>query len=109
MSKELFSVQPMENSPEGSQDHEILIEDGEFTGVRFNFGAIEFAGEDGDGNGTIRFNYDIHSDPVPDDAKERFESVIGEILHTIILEMVSREDAPAESTEEVNEEVSVTE
>ena len=76
-------------------DHFLTIEEGEFKNVSFSFGKIEFLGEDDDGQGHVKFDYDLLE--VPDtiilqenaETRERLEGVIGETLHQILLEMTT--------------------
>lgn len=76
-----------------ASDHFLTIEEGEFKDVSFSFGKIEFLGEDDDGQGHVKFDYDLLQ--VPDsiilqesaETRERLENVIGEILHEILVDM----------------------
>lgn len=76
-----------------TSDHFLTIEEGEFKDVSFSFGKIEFVGEDDEGQGHVKFDYDLLQ--VPDsitlqentETRERLENVIGEILHEILVDM----------------------
>ena len=74
-------------------DHFLTFEEGEFKGVSFSFGKIEFLGEDDEGQGHVKFDYDLLL--VPDsiilqenaEMKDRLENEIGEVLHEILVDM----------------------
>lgn len=76
-----------------NSDHFLKIEEGEFKDISFSFGKIEFLGEDDQGQGHVKFDYDLIQ--VPDsiilqentETRERLENVIGEILHEILVDM----------------------
>lgn len=75
-------------------DHYILIEDGPYKGLCVNFGKIEFIGENSDGFGKINFNYDllyIPEDIKLEDVKEDLEKTLGEVLNTILEDIMLRE------------------
>jgi len=70
----------------------IQLDEGEHAGSQFNFGKIEFAGEDGEGNGIINFEYDVIKAVPAELTKEQFDPVASVILHQILTEMVDRAD-----------------
>lgn len=73
----------------GDISHEhwgIRIEDGQFSGLVFNFGVVKFVGEDDDGNAIIRFDYDIieHSYGFIETDTPKLELAMSDILSTVL-------------------------
>ena len=69
------------------RDHYVEISDGPYMGLHFNYGNIEFAGEDEDGNGKLNFNYNVLFAPRWVNLKrdiKKIEVEIGVILQAII-------------------------
>jgi len=84
--------------------HYIEIDSGPLQGICFTFGAIEFTGEDAEGNGIINFDYNLIHLPetiILQERREEIEGNIGKILQTIIEQQVEAERNI--STENVNE------
>lgn len=80
----------------------IEIENGNFVGVCFTFGQIEFVGEDEEGNGKINFDYHLLYVPENinlEEQKKDLESDIGKILEIVLRQMVDN----TQNDEEVNE------
>lgn len=75
--------------PDYKQSHYIHIDEGQFEGLCFNFGKLQFMGEDPDGNGRIQFEYDLISSPesliLNDETTPQLEAVVSEILNEIII------------------------
>lgn len=96
-----------------NSDHFLTIEEGEFKDISFSFGKIEFLGEDDEGQGHVKFDYDLIQ--VPDsiilqentETRERLENVIGEILHEILVDMTVN-NGEADETGDTDTEQSVT-
>lgn len=88
------------NEEEDTSEFLLEISQGDFQGVQFQFGPIEFAGEDENGNGQINFNYVLLNVPEEiniEESREQIEEVIGMILQEIL------EEQMLNSTEDVNE------
>lgn len=69
------------------RDHYVEISDGPFVGLHFNYGNIEFAGENEDGSGNLNFNYTVLFTPRWVNSKrdiKKIEVEIGTILQAII-------------------------
>jgi hypothetical protein len=64
------------------------IVEGKFQGIQFKFGAIEFAGEDENGNGKINFNYELLTVPeeikLSENTHEDLHETLGDILQEIL-------------------------
>ena len=77
------------------------ISEGKFQGIQFQFGAIEFAGEDENGNGKINFNYQLLNVPeeikLSENTREDLHNTLGDILQEILEAQVLN------STEELHE------
>ncbi len=59
---------------------------GEFAGIKYTYGTINVADkENPDGTYSISFDYDIREGKVEDEAKERLETTIGEVLNSVLL------------------------
>lgn len=59
---------------------------GEFAGIKYTYGTINVAEEENqDGTYSISFSYDIREGKVEDEAKERLETTIGEVLNSVLL------------------------
>jgi hypothetical protein len=87
-----FAVRPnTEVYPNITSDHYLEIVEGDFTGLHFVLGRIEFAGEDEEGNGKIEFDYTLLLVPAGVNVEERkndIEAVISQVLNAIIEKMV---------------------
>jgi len=69
------------------RDHYVEITDGPYMGLHFNYGNIEFVGENEDGSGNLNFNYTVLFTPRWVDSKrdiKKIEVEIGVILRAII-------------------------
>ena len=69
------------------RDHYVEISDGPYVGLHFNYGNIEFAGENEDGSGNLNFNYTVLFTPRWVNSKrdiKKIEVEIGVILRAII-------------------------
>lgn len=69
------------------RDHYVEISDGPYVGLHFNYGNIEFAGENEDGSGNLNFNYTVLFTPRWVNSKrdiKKIEVEIGVILQAII-------------------------
>lgn len=87
--------------PDSSVDHYLEVTDGEFSGLHFNMGRIEFLGEDEEGNGKIEFDYNLLLVPAGVNIEERkqdVEELISQVLHAILEQMV--ENSKKEVTDE---------
>jgi hypothetical protein len=65
----------------------VEISDGPYVGLHFNYGNIEFAGENEDGSGNLNFNYTVLFTPRWVNSKrdiKKIEVEIGIILQAII-------------------------
>ena len=72
---------------ESPRDHYVEISDGPYVGLHFNYGNIEFAGENEDGSGNLNFNYTLLFTPRWVNSKrdiKKIEVEIGIILQAII-------------------------
>ena len=59
---------------------------GEFAGIKYTYGTINVADQENpDGTYSISFDYDVRTGKVDDEAKERFESTIGDVLNSVLL------------------------
>lgn len=82
-------------------DFYIEIDEGEFQGMSFVFGAIEFIGEDEDGNGRVKFDYQLLETPefvILEEHTEKIEDAIGMVLHKILEDMANTSEG--ENTDE---------
>lgn len=69
------------------RDHYVEITDGPYVGLHFNYGNIEFAGENEDGSGNLNFNYTVLFTPRWVNSKrdiKKIEVEIGVVLQAII-------------------------
>jgi hypothetical protein len=88
-----FKVRTLE-TPEKDFDYIIEITEGPFDGLCFHYGKIELGEDDGQGNGQIKFDYDIAFLPenvTLEDNKELIDEVAGNVLTQIINDIVERE------------------
>lgn len=72
-------------------DNFLEIVDGAFVGVHFNFGKVEFGGEDELGNGVVKFDYNLLHIPeniILEIDKPLLERELGSILQHILETMV---------------------
>lgn len=96
-----FSVHALPDdtkSVEMDVDHYIQIDEGDFEGVQFTFGKIQFLGQDDEGQGRIIFDYDLVSVPehmkfsttadLTEDSLEeirvQLEALLGDIMQQIL-------------------------
>jgi len=71
--------------------HILKITDGEFDGLKFSFGRVEF--KENDDDPMVSFTYDIlDGGSVQEHQRENFESVLGSILHGLILEQLDNNE-----------------
>jgi len=99
---------PAENPvyPDANADHFIELNEGEFTGVHFNFGKIEFMGEDEDGNGKINFDYNLLFLPEHiklEESKNAIEEELGKVLQHILENMAANNETGTSDTESTTE------
>lgn len=89
----------------GQIGHWIQITEGDFSGVRYSYGPVRFAGEDEKGNGKFDFAYILDpKTPVKEDNLPLLEYQMGEILNQILLQMIERDDTLRESeVEDIND------
>jgi len=87
-------------------DHFIEITEGGFEGVHFNFGKIEFVGEDEQGNGKINYDYNLLYIPdtiILDMDRPLLERELGNILQTILETLVPKNETGTGDTESTDE------
>lgn len=77
------------------------ITEGKFQGIQFQFGAIEFAGEDENGNGKLNFNYELLSVPEELNLSENTYGELNKTMGDILQEIL--EEQMLNSTEELHE------
>jgi hypothetical protein len=98
-----FIVQQNEKFKEANTaEFYIEITEGDYTGLSFVFGPIEFIGEDEDGNGRVKFDYHLLETPefvILEEHREEIESVIGSVLHKILEDMSNTPEG--ENTDEI--------
>jgi hypothetical protein len=86
-----FIVQQNEKFKEvNTAEFYIEIAEGDFTGLSFVFGPIEFLGEDEEGNGRVKFDYHLLETPefvILEEHREQIEGVVGMVLHKILEDM----------------------
>lgn len=59
---------------------------GEFAGIEYTYGTINIADEENpDGTYSISFDYTVREGKVDDENKEKFESVVGSVLNSVLL------------------------
>ena len=59
---------------------------GEFAGIEYTYGTINMADEENeDGTYSISFDYTVREGKVDDEHKEKFESVVGSVLNSVLL------------------------
>lgn len=90
-----FKVHLNDRFPEAQgADHYISLTEGELDGICFNFGKIEFVGEDEEGFGKISFDYDLLFLPehiILEDIKDNLEEEIGVVLKQVLEDMSTGE------------------
>lgn len=97
-----FSVNPNDRFPTYEETHFVQIEEGTFEGVCFNFNSMEFGEEvdvEEDGSevtyGKVNFDFVVLYAPesIAGNLRENplFETVLGQILHKILLSVVSEQ------------------
>lgn len=110
----MFKVEVRENTQYQNEEtsHYLEIVEGNFTGMHFTFGKIEFLGEDDEGNGNIQFDYRLlflpeeydYEDP---SQKEQIEKTISLALEHILMkaaeEKVSENETGNIDTEQSSE------
>ncbi len=77
--------------PNIKSDHYLEVVEGDFIGMHFSLGRIEFIGEDEERNGKIEFDYDLLLVPAGvnvEEQKSEIEAVISAALQTILEKMV---------------------
>lgn len=76
----------------------IEISEGDFSGLCFVFGPIEFLGEDEEGNGRVKFDYHLLDTPefvILEEHREQIENIIGMVLHKILEDMTKNSEGEA--------------
>jgi hypothetical protein len=75
----------------GSEEFYIRITDGPFVGVKFQYGQIQFMGEDADGNGVFNFGYVFMDDSldVAEESMDELHQTMGIILNEILGELAT--------------------
>lgn len=59
---------------------------GEFAGIEYTYGTINMGDEENpDGTYSIGFDYTVREGKVDDEHKDKFESVIGDVLNSVLL------------------------
>jgi hypothetical protein len=59
---------------------------GEFAGIEYTYGIINMGNEENsDGTYSISFDYNVREGKVDDENKEKFESVVGDVLNSVLL------------------------
>lgn len=59
---------------------------GEFAGIQYTYGTLNFAEvENSDGTYPITFDYKLREGTVAEDMTDEFESVIGSVLNSVLL------------------------
>ena len=59
---------------------------GEFAGIEYTYGTINIADQENeDGTYSISFDYTVREGKVDDENKEKFESVVGDVLNSVLL------------------------
>lgn len=59
---------------------------GEFAGIEYTYGTINIADkENPDGTYSISFDYNVREGKVDDENKEKFESVVGSVLNSVLM------------------------
>lgn len=59
---------------------------GEFAGIEYTYGTINVADQENpDGTYSISFDYTVREGKVDDELKDKFESVIGDVLNSVLL------------------------
>ena len=73
---------------DGKNENVIELQTGDFAGTLFNFGKIQFMGEDEDGFGKLNFDYNLFFTPetitLNEDTRPLLEEVIADILREIM-------------------------
>lgn len=94
-----FQVKVNDLYPNNTADHFIELTEGEYEGLHFNFGPIEFAGEDEQGNGKINFDYNLLNLPegisFEGEHKTEIENIISIVLKQIIEQMLENSNNEA--------------
>lgn len=88
----------------------LQLSEGKYAGIIYRYGSVKFVGEDDEGNGRISFEYDI-LDPSDfnreDLVGEELSTIMGEILHDIIVESLeNRKEDNGNNSENYSEDVS---
>lgn len=64
----------------------IKLLSGEFAGIEYTYGTLNIADqENSDGTYSISFDYNIREGKVDDKNKEKFESVVSNVLNSVLL------------------------
>lgn len=59
---------------------------GDFAGIEYTYGTINIADkENPDGTYSISFDYNVREGKVDDENKEKFESVVGNVLNSVLM------------------------
>jgi hypothetical protein len=99
MSNPIYKIVREVNEETGDKgDFYLQITEGEFTGVTFNFGEIQFIGEDDEGSGIVNFDYTVYDSPFDlTESIESLEAVLGGVLQDVLIILA---EADVEGTEE---------
>lgn len=85
----------------------IQIEEGDFAGVIYRYGVVQFLGEDEEGNGIVNFEFNV-LDPGPFEveqiAGEAVDKIFGEILQELIIESLKEKQKNENDREGDSEE-----
>ena len=101
-----FKIRSIEG-PDSQFDYVIELTEGVFEGLCLHFGKIEMGENDEEGNGQLKFDYDIAFLPEGISLQEKqneLNEVAGDVLRQIIIDIVEREETPGEENRNINSE-----
>lgn len=84
----------------------IAIADGEFAGFKYRYDVVSMLEpKEGEEFATLKFTYNIHSNPPVEYNKTDFELTIGKILENIIASMPQTEETETIESSDIDKEV----
>lgn len=86
----------------------VEIKTGEFTGIKYTYGTLRFPDEENEnGEYVLSFDYTVREGKVDENATKRFESVISDVLNSVLLDSLQQaEKRYTNETRNTNSETS---
>ncbi|CAB4127296.1 hypothetical protein UFOVP84_116 [uncultured Caudovirales phage] len=91
--EDMFPHRVLENKYDGM--HGIQFTDGEFNGIIFSYGKVEFPETDDNDNddaAKLSFDYDVHDNAGLEYDKDKFEQYLGDFLVQLIMYGIKNND-----------------